>query len=325
MAIGAKRELITKKGPISTTLLLAIAAMLAFYAVGTNELTLIAVVTFVIVMLFVAVRFKRESMCFWLVISIVALVAAILSIACPGNVIREGTLVNNGYIWAAAIAFIPWVVLRVINWGANPAIWVSAVILYFATREQVRAILYRNGQFEKGWLWVPAVWGLLLVTTNCLGFIVNHYPLPDRAETVVYLIFLLGCYPVSIILAHWFVPASQSDSLFAKSLANVLLAISMVGSPSAFEAVKDIYRGHRYSQEMTKRFQIVQESIMAGATDVVLPGATRPPRTIAVTELSTDPREVANVLMAKFYGLNTIRLGDPDLYKLSSPVQVSQH
>jgi hypothetical protein len=85
-----------------------------------------------------------------------------------------------------------------------------------------------------------------------------------------------------------------------------------VGSASVFEAVKDIYRGHRYSVEMSKRFEMIKIAVDVGQLNPVVPSVTRLPRTISVTELSTDSGDLANALLAKYYGLNSIRIGDPN-------------
>jgi hypothetical protein len=317
LAVAVRRELCEAPNILVATLRFLAAALITIIAVGSNELTMISVLTILTALLVLAVNFRRESARFWLAILIIATIFSFLSVLAPGNTVRAASLTNNGLIrppaWFAAMIFVPWVVLRVVNWLANPSLWASAVLLYFATREQCHNIFYHDGRFQNKWLYLPVTWGGLLFAMYGIGFLVNHYPLPDRAECVVYLVFLLGCYPTLIILSHRFfkeMPLSASTPIVCG--VQILLVISLVGSASVFEAVKDIYRGHRYSVEMSRRFEMIKSAVNTGQLNPVVPGVTRLPRTISVAELSTDSSELANALLAKYYGLNSIRIGDPD-------------
>ena len=78
------------------------------------------------------------------------------------------------------------------------------------------------------------------------------------------------------------------------------------------EAVKDIYRGHRYSVEMSRRFEMIKSAVNVGQLNLVVPSLSRLPHTISVKELSTDSSDVANEPLAKYYGLKSIRIGDPN-------------
>jgi hypothetical protein len=323
LAVAARRELCEAANSFFATLRFLAAALITIIAVGSNELTTIAVLTILAALLILAVRFRRTSARFWLAILIIGTICTFISVLAPGNAVRAASLTSNGIIrppaWVAAIIFIPWVMLRVIDWLANPALWASAVLLYFATRAQCHRLLYRGGHFQNRWLYLPATWGFLLFAMYGIGFLVNHYPLPDRAECVVYLVFLLGCYPTLIMLFHRvFKEVPLSTSVPIERGTQILLIISLVGSASVFEAVKDIYRGHRYQIEMSRRFEMIKNAVDMKQLSLVVPSVTSLPRTISVTELSTDASEVPNVQLSIYYGLNSIRLGDPGLASSNS-------
>jgi hypothetical protein len=317
LAVAVRRELCAASNFLIATLRFLAAALITIIAVGSNELTMISVLTILTTLLVLAVKFRRESARFWLAILIIGTICSFLSGLAPGNMVRAAGLTSNGIIrpqaWVGAIIFVPWVVLRIVDWLANPALWASAVLLYFATREQCHNIFYHDGHFQNKWFYLPVTWGVLLFAMHGIGFLVNHYPLPDRAECVVYLVFLLGCYPTLIMLSHRFfkeVPMSASTSIVCG--AQILLVISLVGSASVFEAVKDIYRGHGYSVEMSRRFEMIKSAVDVGQLNPVVPSISKLPRTISVAELSTDPSNFANALLAKYHGLNSIRIGDPN-------------
>ena len=64
-------------------------------------------------------------------------------------------------------------------------------------------LLYSNGKFDKRFLAVPIAWVALMFLLSLIGFVINRYPLPERAESVVALVFLLGWFPSFIVLAHY--------------------------------------------------------------------------------------------------------------------------
>ncbi|EXF96295.1 hypothetical protein HK44_020775 [Pseudomonas fluorescens HK44] len=317
LAVAARREFYPSNNYLIIALRFLTAAVITAIAVGSNELTMISVLTILSALLFLAVRLRRDSARFWLAILVIGVVCSFISVLAPGNAVRAASLTSNGLIrpptWLATIMFVPWVILRATNWLANPALWASAVLLHFATRDQFHQLFFRDGQFQYKWLYFPLAWVVLLFALNGVGFLINHYPLPDRAECVVYFVFLLGCYPTLIILFHWaFKGAPLRASASFVHVVQILLVISLLGSASVYEAVKDLYRGHRYWVEMRGRFEIIKGAVGEGQLNPLVPSVTRLPRTISVAELSTDAGELSNTLMAKYYALKTIRLGPPN-------------
>lgn len=96
----------------------------------------------------------------------------------------------------------PWVALRILYWLSNLGLWLSALILLIITFDFARSRFYVNGKFRKSLLILPALWISLIFLLSAIGFLINRYPLPERAESVIYLLFLIGWPPAFVIVMH---------------------------------------------------------------------------------------------------------------------------
>lgn len=315
LALAAQQELSRGSSWSASVLRLAVASVLAWIAAGANEATMLCLLLLLGCGAVFSFAFRRGSAWFWTSLLLIAAAGALTSLLAPGNAARAASLAGDGMIrppaWLAGILFVPWALLRIAYWLSNPAIWASAVLVLAATWDDARAILRCDGVFQRRWLLVPACWAGVLLVVNGLGFLVNRYPLPERAESVVYLMFLLGWYPSVIVLYHRFLPdRTPSHSPFVTRWALVLLLVGLIGAPNVFEGFKDVYRGYRYRQEMAARLELIREAQSQGDRGLEVPSISRPPRTLFATELTTDTANFRNACPARYYGLEWIRLGD---------------
>lgn len=152
----------------------------------------------------------------------------------------------------------------------------------------------------------------MIFALNAVGFLINRYPLPERAESVIWLLFLLGWYPTFIIIVHFLAGNKiQITDQRLVSLAIVLLITSLLGAPNIFEAYKDIYRGYRYDQEMRQRLSAIQVAKERGEMEIIVDSLSRPPKTLFATDLATDPNNFRNQCMRDYFEVKSIKLGSP--------------
>lgn len=173
-------------------------------------------------------------------------------------------------------------------------------------------MLYSEGKFRRQFLVVPLFWIGGIFTLNAVGFLINGYPLPERAESVVFLLFLLGWYPSFLILGH-FIAGDGIRNLGGRFVlaAMALLLVSMMGTPNVFEGYKDAYRGYRYASEMRERFAAIKAAKQRSETEITLGSISRPPRTLFAADLTSDPKNHRNACLSEYYGFNAVRLGTP--------------
>jgi len=98
LAVAVQRELCAAPNFLFATLRFLAAALMTIIAVGSNELTMISVLTILTVLLILAVKFRRDSARFWLTILTIGTVCSFLSVFAPGNMVRAADLTSNGII-----------------------------------------------------------------------------------------------------------------------------------------------------------------------------------------------------------------------------------
>ncbi len=285
--------------------------------IGLNEISLLLTDAILCGGALHAVWLRRDSRAFWLALLLIAAGATIISVLAPGNYQRYVGFEHDAQLrpasWLAALLYLPWTALRLLYWLSNVGLWASALILLVTTFHFARARLYIAGKFKRSWLALPVLWITTLFMLNAIGFLINKYPLPERAESVVWLLFLLGWYPSFIIIAHFLIgdKIPLNDRHLVRS-ATVLLIISLLGTPDIFEAYKDVYRGYRYAQEMHERVNAIQAAKIRGETKIIVSSLSRPPRTFFATDLATDPQNPRNRCLSQYYEVESITLGPPE-------------
>jgi len=297
-------------------LLFIASALAAIVAIGSNEISLLLTALTLSAGTLVALRTRRKSRTFWAALLACAVAAALVSVMAPGNGVRVASMQGDGMIrlnpWLAALAYVPWTAARMLYWLANLGLWASAPIVLWATGPISQRLLYSNGKFDKRFLALPILCVGLMFLLNAVGFLVNRYPLPERAESVTGLVFVLGWYPSFVVLAHyWFGERAALTNEIRTRIAGALLLVSLLGSPNIFEAYKDVYRGHRYAKEMRERFDMLRLNQGDGAMEVTVGSISRPPRTLFATDFVTDSRNFRNSCASEYFGVKSINLGAP--------------
>ncbi|HRZ51595.1 MAG TPA: DUF6056 family protein [Candidatus Contendobacter sp.] len=297
-------------------LIFFLASLLIIIIVGANEISLLLTGSILSGGAVYALWMQRESRMFWAGLLLIALGFTLISISAPGNYERYATLDQVTQLRLtpvlASLLYPPWVILRLLYWLSNLGVWASALILLVITFPVAKNWLYSDGNFKRSFLIIPVLWIIMTFVLNGIGFLINHYPLPDRAESVVWLLFLLGWYPSFIILAHFTVGRKiPFDDRRLIPPAIVLLIISLLGSPNIFEAYKDVYRGYRYAQELQDRFDTIRAAKNRGETEIIVHSISKPPLTLFAAYLETNPHDMRNQCMSEYFEVKSIKLGSP--------------
>ena len=289
-------------------------AVFAVAAIGANEVSMILTSAVIAGGFVYAMAERRSSVSYWATLTAIGLGAVLACVLAPGNFQRLASLSTDALLrpapWLAVFLYLPWVALRIVYWLSFLGLWASAIIVLIVTADKAREILYAGNKFRRGFLAVLALWIGAIFLLNAIGFLINRYPLPERAESVVFLLFMLGWYPSFVIAAHWLAgPAVLKTKESVRLAATVLLLIGIIGAPNVFEGYKDTYRGYRYAQEMNERFAAIEAARRHNEREIILNTISRPPRTLFAADLTTDPANHRNACLAQYYGFDKVRLG----------------
>ena len=295
-------------------LIFIIASLLVIAIIGANEISLLLTSMIILGGALYALLMRRDSRMFWMALLLIAAGAALISILAPGNaqrMVAEHGRQLRPTPWLAALLYLPWVGLRIFYWLSNLGLWASALIVFLLTLPAASRFLYANGKFRRLLLLFPVLWIAAIFILSGIGFLINYYPLPERAESVIYLLFLLGWYPSFMILAHWMMGNKIAGNNYLIRPALVFLIISLLGTPNTFEAYKDVYRGYRYDQEMRERINAIYAAKQRGEMEITVNSLSRPPRTLFATDLATDFRNPRNQCLSEYLKIRSITLGPP--------------
>ena len=303
-------------GKNTRILIFSLSSLLVITIIGANEISLLLTGAILFLGAVYALWARRNSRVFWAGLLLIAIGAALVSVLAPGNYQRYASLDSVTQFrltpTLAILLYPPWVGLRLLYWLSNLGLWASALILLIITFPVAKTWFYSDGNFKRSFLIFPVLWIIMIFVLNGIGFLINRYPLPDRAESVVWLLFLLGWYPSFIILAHFTVGRKiLLDDRRLIQPAIVLLVISLLGAPNIFEAYKDAYRGRRYAQELRDRLATIQAAKNRGETEIVVGSISRPPLTLFTAYLETDPENFINQCMSEYFEVKSIKLGSP--------------
>lgn len=315
IALCIRRET-ASDGKSLRAVILLLSAGLTVAAIGSNEVSMILTIMLIACGTWYSVRKHRQSRLFWLTLLFIGIVFKLISVLAPGNFQRfssiDGDVMIRPTPWMAVILYLPWVTLRILYWLSNLGLWASAFVMLIFTAETVQNILYKEGMFRRSFLAVPVFWICGIFALNAIGFLINRYPLPERAESVVLLCSLLGWYPSFLILGN-FLAADTIRNHGERFMlaAMMLLLVGMLGAPNVFEGYKDTYRGYRYTKEMQTRFTQIDAATQRGDKEITLTSISRPPRTLFATDITSDPKNFRNACLGKYYGFDTVKLGTP--------------
>lgn len=248
----------------------------------------------------------------WTICLLAALAGFIVVYVAPGNAARRAEFplaADVGVTCRLAVKqgisnLIPWVLdLRLLSG--------TALLFLLAPSCLKRAGKSRDGTARDlvivGVTWILAVGGGFVGASWATGS-----NLVLRTLDGIYLVFLAGWFWVAVMLARHF---TEGQELFFTTAAMrrvlvVTFAAAMLLTGNTWKALPDLRRSApAYSKAMHSRWLSLQTARDRDEGDVVVkPLPSRPQAYINYFELREDPNHWENTSVAKYFGLNTVRL-----------------
>ena len=286
-----------------------IGIILIIAIVGSNELSMFVCIYLIILSCVFSKSYKDVT--FFSFLLLAAFVLFFVVIFAPGNAIRINNLdeiyLIKPNVYFSASLFVVWSILRFLFWVTNATLLVYILSLFcenFSLSRSLKKI--KNKIFLS---YIIIIVGFLLL--NLSGFLLQGLPLPERAESVITLYFLISIFffVFTIKLVSPSIDKIKITLRKNKYIINYLLAALIIAHPNNFDLYKDIYHGYRFYLENKKRIDIIFNEKKKNNLDIVVPSLSKLPRHLVAGEITTNAEDIRNRCMANFYGVNSIVLG----------------
>lgn len=307
------------------------AVVLAPIVGGSNYSTaLVSAMLIVLLVIYLFVKKQRQNAVLCLTVLLLLAVALMISILAPGNGLRQET-VGEASVIKGFVVSVVYAVYSMANATTVPVLlaWVFLVPMFYR--------LAKKSSLD----FSHPVWATILLfgLYAALGmpcFYALGFAIPERNINLIYFSY----YPVVLCemfylmgwLSHRFadkLPNWQIGVLYEKRLGTVfaifclLFALSIGGQiavgkgedgglafermPAGLSAAYSIMTGEaqEYHAQMLEREQICRN---APEEDVVLPALTAKPWVLTYLDITEDPRDWKNAVMADYYGNASVRL-----------------
>ena len=290
--------------PVVHALLMAL-VNLAF--IGTNEMSMAMAVVAHVALLVMVRKFPKEHRTSLLFLILVAFAGSALLFFAPGNAGREEQFTGTRLLWhslamsgAQSFRFTGLWILSPTTLSGSLLLWTA----YKALPAQVKALAERLRRFR---------WPLLLLPF-ALVFIAAY---PAYWSTGI-----LGQHRTMDQACGFFVPAwclvllvwrsdprrsarTASTPAFVRTGATLVLSMSLMLTGNGIKVIDDLVSGRAagFAQQMTARFDLLQQACTYPSTVVKVPSVEQIPRSLMFMEISGEPSFWVNQAHAQYFGL----------------------
>lgn len=284
-----------------------LAATLVFFIVGSNEVMMLFVITFIGIAWAYKLLFERKMDFLLLGLMLLALFCAyFLVIQAPGNQVRMGGGALSGDLGGA-------IVKALLSTIKQSTIWLITLLPFlvsFSLYLKEYPIKNNSPIFDiNPFIAILATLGLV-----SLMFFTIHYGntegVPERVENIIFAFFALSCF-FFLTLNKVHIPLK---ALQAKRPKIVLLLLIVVASLSILKKGKNLKMmyndlrlgiAQRYDIEMQERYATIQQS---KSDTLYLKPLQNIPKSLCFDEIKTDEKHLWNKCYASYFNKKVIIL-----------------
>jgi len=298
------------------------AALLALVAVGSNEVLLTFLVSFVFLLV---VWNKVESASFSFpafFLLLVVLGGAAIALTAPGNFKRASDMLHRStefsYALKVAIKCTYLVILKTGSWLTHVPLWLAALLMGAITTGVKFSWLAPRTRLHLGILALASF--IIMVSMAFLSCYAYNDVIP-RVWNLLYFFFVLTfCYLLTFALRLYpvFEPVLQLFRSQRIAVAFVTLAICLMSSSSNITIAWNdlLFKASEYDDRMVQRYERLREARQAGLEAVevepLFNNEYQYPGTLFLNDLRAEPGEFPNTCIGYFFGVKEIRLsGNP--------------
>ena len=281
-------------------------ALVSLAFIGTNEMSMAMAVMTHLALLFVLPKFPKEQRTTLLFLALVAFAGAALMFFAPGNAGREEQFTGTRLLWhsigmsgAQSLRFTGLWLLSPITLSGSLLLWTAYEILPEQVKVSARSLYgYRWPLLLLPFTLVfiaayPAYW-----STGILG---QHRTIDQACGFFV----PVWCVVVLVWRSDPRRSAASPLPAFVNTGASLLLALSIILTGNGIKVIADLTSGRAsaFAQEMTARFDLMQQASTDASNVVKVPPVQQVPRSLMFMEISDEPFFWVNQAHAQYFGL----------------------
>lgn len=259
-----------------------ISSLLAFLAIGCNEITMVIIVMTLFLYLTINYKFNKKINYQLLFVFIIAVISAVIVYFAPGNFIRQEGYPQKHQLIRSLILASGQLFFSVLSWCG--LIFLFSLLIYKELKNNISSIILKNKAHV-----LPYLMGLFLI--SLLSFFTSLWAtgeiLPPRSRNAIYLFMILGIIPLYLLIINRY--SNTIAILFSNTFFYGLLSISILsiafGKSNIQEVYKDLVRGkaYKYDLEIKERNKVLAQA--NEETDLKLHPIQSKPKTIFIKEI----------------------------------------
>jgi Family of unknown function (DUF6056) len=281
--------------------------LLALAVAGTNETLLVVALLTLAGGTALQVRFRRPGRRVWVAVLVTFSCGAAVAILAPGNSVRAATIHHQPAFFLAGAHSVLSSARFVSKWLLSPALIAATIFLAGCFHPHRAALLARSKRYRKYLVGVPLFWLALVSVAFFPAYLSTGILPPARTMDTIYLVFLVGWFPVVLLVAEFFRearPIRIAWGNWGRGFAAAALLMSLFITGNYRRAVRDLGSSARlYTTQMDRRVEFYRH---ATGADVTVPTLYSLPRSISFDDVTYDPAHWRNLAVAEFYGLRSI-------------------
>jgi len=280
---------------------------LLFLVCGFNEVLTLLTVFFLFTITTIAFINKKEERqaIFWQ-FAFSLLFASIL-IFSPGNTEREGIYVNNNNLMSSFVFSLLQVIRFTFSWTFSLGL-ILASIFYPLLHEEWKkhSIWVTHSFYLNRWVSLALLVGITFICVFpvywATGILGQH-----RTLNVAYFFFLIMWFiNLSIWLNHFKNCVNIKITELYRNKIAILLLLSILFTGNGYYALIDIFSGdaQEFSEQLNQRHKLLKNATKTHTPTVTFTSLRARPKTLFVTEVSTDPKHWTNRGYNTYFKLN---------------------
>jgi hypothetical protein len=293
-----------------------ICILLAVITAGSNEIVIIVLLLFHLILSGKAIIGHKHNRTYYLVLSALVIIASVFSFTAPGNAVRAGYFENN-HLFLNSIGMSLLQTFRFLSdWMSNlPFIILSLLFIVFTRDINTKVGLFKNPTSTHLFLFglsLPAVIFISVFppywSTGILG--------QQRTVNVGFFLFILFWLInlnlwTSYFKEHYiFINLEKIINKRSSMVLFITAIIVMSATENGYNAATDIFyrKAFMFDREITLRNKLIKESKEKGIYHISIDPLKNKPPTIFVLDITADSSNWINSGFACYYGLKSVIL-----------------